>query len=145
MGKHATCLIVYYFYTLYDYRFTLSRLPAEVNIPEVEATMTTPASMSCEEWLLQWSSHISRTIEAVQVPPTTTAISSPLKIHSWISLLKNHPNKQLTSFFITGLSRGFRIGYKSKKSLQSAKHYLSCALEHPEVVDQYLAKELLHH
>jgi len=145
VGKHAACSIAYYLYTLYDYRFTFSRLPTEVNIAEVEATMTTSASMLYEEWLLQWSSHISGTSKAVQVPPTATAISSPLKIHSWISLLKNHPNKKLTSFFITGLSQGFRIGYKSKKFLQSAKRNLSCALEHPEVVDQYLAEEFLHH
>jgi len=105
--------------------------------------MTTPASISYEEWLLQWSLHISGTSEAVQVPPTATAISSPLKIHSWISLLKNHLNKQFTTFFITGLFQGFRIGYKSKKSLQSAKHNLPRALEHLEVVDQYLAEELL--
>ena len=53
-----------------------------------------------------------------------------------------HPNKKLTSFFTMGISYGFQIGYSPQKSLKSAKHNLGCALDHPEVVDQYMNEEL---
>jgi len=45
--------------------------------------------------------------------------------------------------FLNGLTYGFRIGFSySNHSLQSANKNMQSALEHPEVVDAYLAEEL---
>ena len=119
--------------------------PSDVNIPEVEATMTTPMCTSYDNWIPQWKLHISTAKHVAIVPPTAMAITTPLQTNNWISLLRYYPNQELTSFFISGLLHGFRVGYSSQKSLKSAKRNLPCALEHPEVVDQYLAEELAQH
>jgi len=46
----------------------------------------------------------------------------------------------VVSFFLSGLTDGFRIGYNPHKS---AKRNLACALEHLDVVNQYLTEELI--
>ena len=106
--------------------------------------MTTPINTSYEEWIPRWISHIGQADDPIRVPPAAKAVTTPLVTRNWISLLANHPNKELTSFFTTGLSQGFQIGYRPQQLLKSAKHNLACALEHPEVVDQYLTEELAH-
>ena len=98
--------------------------------------------MSYEEWISRWTSHISSADDVIRVPHAATAVTTPLVISNWLPLLANHPNKKLTSFFTTGISYSFRIGYSPWKSLKSAKGNLGCALDHPEVVDQYLTEEL---
>ena len=98
--------------------------------------------MSYEEWISRWTSYISSADDVIRVPHAATAVTTPLVISNWLPLLVNHPNKKLTSFFTTGISYGFRIGYSPWKSLKSAKGNLGCALDHPEVVDQYLTEEL---
>ena len=37
---------------------------------------------------------------------------------------------------------GFQIGYSIQKSLKSAKRIFGCALDHPEIMDQYMIEEL---
>lgn len=106
--------------------------------------MTPPVNMSYEEWIPRWISHIGQADDPISVPPAAKAVTTPLVTRNWISLLAKHPNKELTSFFTTGLSQGFQIGYRPQQSLKSAKRNLACALEHPEVVDQYLTDELAH-
>jgi len=55
----------------------------------------------------------------------------------------DHPNRPLVEFFITGLTEGFCIGLKEQlKPLRSAKCNLSCALQHPDTVKNYLAEEI---
>ena len=47
-------------------------------------------------------------------------------------------------FFLTGLANGFRVGFSSPLSmLRPARRNLSSALEHPEVVEDYLQKEIV--
>ena len=116
----------------------------EVNIPEIEATMSTPTHLSYEDWIERWTSHLGRTNVVIRVPSTATAVVTPLKTQNWQSCLVSHPNQKLTSFFISDLTHGFRIGYNSQKSLKSAKRNLSCALEHQDMVNQYLTDELAH-
>ena len=65
---------------------------------------------------------------------------------NWALLLSSHPNQELAQFFITGISHGFRIGFKKPpKPLKSAKRNLECALHHPDIVTQYLADEIAQH
>ena len=50
----------------------------------------------------------------------------------------------MAQFFATGISEGFKIRYSTvaRNCLKPARKNLSGALEHPEVVDEYLKKEL---
>jgi len=58
-------------------------------------------------------------------------------------MLADHPNKPLVNFFISGMQEGFRIGFTScSTNIKSAKRNLQCAVEHPEVVESYLADEV---
>jgi len=55
----------------------------------------------------------------------------------------DYPNRPLVELFITGLTEEFRIGFKEQsKPLGSVKHNLSCALQHPDTVKNYLAEEI---
>ena len=102
--------------------------------------------MSYEDWIPQWISNLTAADDTIRVPPSATAITTPLITGNWVSFLANHPNKQLIEFFITGISQGFRIGYNSgQSSLKSASRNLPCASHHPEIVDQYLAEECAQH
>ena len=57
--------------------------------------------------------------------------------------LRSYPDKQLVQFVLEGISKGFRIGFvKSASSLNSARTNLYSALEHPEVVTEYLHTEM---
>ena len=92
--------------------------------------MITPVTMSYKEWIPRWTLHIGGAENVIRVPPAATTVT-PLVISNWLQALASHPNKELTSFFTTGLSYGFCIGYSPWKSLKSAKRNLECALDHP--------------
>ena len=96
-----------------------------------------------EKWISAWSSHLGRTPATVRVPPGATVISTPLRVDHWKRMLTDHPNRPLVDFFITGLTEGFRIGFRDQSTpLKSAKWNLSCALQHPDVVQTYLTEEM---
>jgi len=95
------------------------------------------------DWIPAWTSHMKNQSSNINVPPTATAITSPLIMGNWMEALADHPNRPLVNFFITGVSEGFHIGFKQPPNpLKSAKHNLSCALQDPETVDKYLAEEI---
>jgi len=130
---YRTTLIVLSFLTIF-------------NIHKVETTMTIASNTSYEDWIPKWIFHSIRTDNTIRVSPTAAAITTPLITQSWLSLLADHPNKKLTEFFNTGISQGFRIGFNAPQlSLKSASQSLTCALHHPEVVDQYLSKKHTQH
>ena len=81
----------------------------------------------------------------VKVPHESMAVTTPLKVENWASLLATHPNQELVQFFISGISEGFRIGFKPPpKPLKSARRNQVRALQHPDTVSQYLADEISH-
>ena len=58
-------------------------------------------------------------------------------------MLRSYPDRQLVQFVLEGISKGFRIGFvKPPSSLNSARTNLYSALEHPEVVTEYLHTEV---
>ena len=58
--------------------------------------------------------------------------------------LCNHPNRRKVKYVLDGLRNGFRLGFdKSSLFLKSAKANGSSVFEHPQVIDDYLAKEVL--
>ena len=80
------------------------------------------------------------------IPPEASTVSTPLYPQNWQVPLEEHPNKLLASFFMSGISHGFRIGFNQPSNmLKSVKKNLDCALQHPQVVEGYLSEEIAQH
>ena len=77
-----------------------------------------------------------------QVDPWLCAISTPLKVDEWVTLLSSYPDKSFVDYILVGITEGFRIGYKSRNKLQSTNWNMRSALEHPQVVQKYLDTEV---
>ena len=96
-----------------------------------------------DKWISAWTSHLGRAPATVRVPPGATVISTPLRVDNWKRMLTDHPNRPLVEFFINGLPEGFRIGFREQSTLlKSAKQNLSYALQHPDIVQNYLTEEI---
>ena len=99
-----------------------------------------------DTWILQWHNHMKEVPTAIQVPPQAFHIHTPLIIHRWQEPLVKHPHQPLVGFFLTGISQGLRIGFNhSPDELKSTCRNLTGVLQHPQVVEEYLATEVLHH
>ena len=97
-------------------------------------------------WITKWHNHMKDVPTAILVPPQASRIHTPLIISKWQEALLNHPHHLLVDFFLTGISQGFRIGFNHPADkLKSARRNLTGALQHPQVVEEYLATEILHH
>ena len=69
--------------------------------------------------------------------------SSPLVVEEWERQLKYHPDGEYKEYLLTGLRRGFRIGFDyGSHRCRSAKTNMKSALQNPAVVDRYLATEV---
>lgn len=121
-------------------------LPSEVlNSSEVQSPSSAPAP-SDMYWLQKWTHLISTPLLTPKVPPDACHITTPLIVTAWRQLLLSHPHRDMVHFFLTGLSQGFRLGYcQAGSTLKSAKRNMHSALQHPEVVDQYLLAEMVEH
>jgi len=69
-------------------------------------------------------------------------VFTPLVISRWQEVLTHHPDKALARYICNGLRVGFRIGFRHGSPLRSAAANTPSAEQHPQVVDEYLAKEL---
>ena len=86
---------------------------------------------------------MEKSSQTIKVPVEATVVTWPLIVQSWSNLLSTHPDQTLVNFFMTGISKGFRIGFHNPhSSLKSTKQNLACALQYLEVVDHYLKEEL---
>ena len=65
-------------------------------------------------------------------------IYTPLNILEWSRVLASHPDQAFAQYICEGLRSGFRVGFNRSFPLKSA---MRSALEHPEVVTNYLEKE----
>ena len=95
-----------------------------------------------EKWIQEWTSQPTEPANTLQVPAASTRITSPLILDNWRIMLAKYPNTPLVNFFISGIQEGFRLGFTPCTTrVKSAKRNLQCAVEHPEVVESYLADE----
>ena len=80
----------------------------------------------------------------MKIPQSAQQIHTPLIFGTWQQALLQYPNQQLVEFFLKGISEGFRIGYSYHigSNLKAAKKNIEGARQHPQVVDEYLSKEL---
>lgn len=119
------------------------------SLPLIEAFGKGPdkaLSHTYTTWLLNWRSYMTDASYRVMVPPEAAVVTTPLRPHNWLELLSTFPNQDLKEFFINGLLHGFKIGFKNPLSqLRSSKKNLLGALQHPQVVDDYLQAEIAEH
>ena len=117
--------------------------------PECEATVDLgdgagqAGHFGNNNWWENWIALSSGAPIAPLVPAGAQAIYAPLNIIQWGGALRDHPNQPLVQFFLTGVREGFRIGYGyDSSSLKSARRNLDCAMQHEEVVSEYLRTEI---
>ena len=105
--------------------------------------LITTCPPSYEEWLQHWCKQFLVPADKLKVPEEAARITTPLIVDNWRIMLAEHPNRPLVDFFISGIQEGFRIGFTPCGiRIKSAKRNLHCAIEHPEVVECYLAEEV---
>ena len=77
------------------------------------------------------------------LPDVMRHIQTPLVWESWKAALSEHPNRNYTEYLLSGIKNGFRIGYSHTTcKCRAARGNMVSTLENPEVVDEYLTKEL---
>ena len=104
---------------------------------------TSAGQLSDDNWLKDWTSLSSSAPTTPLVPAEARHIHTPLIVAQWKEALKDYPNQPLAQFFLKGITEGFRIGYNyGPLSLKSARRNLDCALQHKEVVSEYLQTEI---
>ena len=82
---------------------------------------------------------------SAQVPQlefTKSAIRPPLLHDAWVAALSSHPDRNFVTYICTGLGDGFRIGFAHTAPLRSASANMFSAVQHPEIIDEYISKEL---
>ncbi len=76
-------------------------------------------------------------------PPLLSMVTTPLRLWVWEAELARHPDKDFAEYVISGIRDGFRIGFRyHDRQYKSAKRNLKSAGENPQVVEEYLHKEL---
>ena len=70
------------------------------------------------------------------------AVVTPLETSSWVRALSSHPDQALVKYVSEGLREGFRIGFKRDSPLRSARSNMQSARLHPQIITDYLQKEL---
>ncbi len=65
------------------------------------------------------------------VDPRIMGISTPLKLDTWKTKLRGHPDQDFTAYTLRGIEHGFRIGIDSTRPLSSAKRNMQSAMNNP--------------
>ena len=76
------------------------------------------------------------------VDPRLTGVTTPLRLDAWKQCVRHHPDRDFTDYILRGIQHGFHIGINASVALTSAIKNMSTAHQHPEVIDEYLQKEL---
>ena len=77
------------------------------------------------------------------VPPIVkwSTITTPLRSEAWAEALRCHPDQRLCNYILSGLQSGFQLGFNHSFPLQSAQANMQSALQNPQPVKDYLAKQ----
>ncbi len=77
-----------------------------------------------------------------QPRPVPAGSLTPLKPEEWARNMHPHPDTTFTGLILAGITGGFRIGFNHLSThLESAHSNMRSALDHPDVVNNYLALE----
>ena len=74
--------------------------------------------------------------------PALARITTPLLARAWRVALSTHPDTRFTTYILDGIVHGFRVGFARPSSLRSATRNCPSAEAHPQVVTDYIAKEV---
>ena len=76
--------------------------------------------------------------------PRLQDVCSPLsfRLDHWHRALAGHPHRAFIHYVLDGLQNGFHIGYSARNQLSPATSNLHSANIHPDVVDNYVSKEV---
>ena len=70
-------------------------------------------------------------------------VITPLQWLTWAKVLESHPDWDFSAYIVEGLRDGFRLGFNyASHTCTSAKRNMLSALQHPEVIDEYLREEI---
>ena len=77
------------------------------------------------------------------LPGLRKEVVTPLRWETWDQCLLSHPDQEYRCYIVTGLQKGFRVGfgYNRLKACKKATSNMLSAMEKPEVVRDYLSKE----
>ena len=93
--------------------------------------------------LSQMANYLISPHQSTQVPVSAWAIHTPLRHSNWAAALKDYGHQPMVEFFLSRISHGFQVGFDyTQGSLKSASKNLNCALQHKQVVNEYLENEL---
>ena len=77
------------------------------------------------------------------IPCELQGIQTPLQADVWEEYLRTHPDKDFCEYLLSGIRRGFRLGFDyCRSSCVKAKSNMKSALENATVVDEYIAEEV---
>ena len=101
--------------------------------------------------LAEWDTLYPYTADLISLslcrPPTQEThaklnrVTSPLNLIAWEEALRTHPDRAYVRFLLSGIEKGFRIGFNYTNPLQSASSNMHSAVGHPKVVQSYLETE----
>ena len=74
--------------------------------------------------------------------PLFATVATPLCLGAWKQHLRGHPDREFARFVFRGIEEGFPIGVDPMASLVSASRNMSSATENPQVIEDYIAKEV---
>ena len=78
-----------------------------------------------------------------KLPVEACWVRTPLKAEVWQEMLRDHPDRRLVGVVVRGIREGFRVGFQGDpKGLKPARQNMVSVRQHPEVVQEYLAREL---
>jgi len=110
---------------------------------DIGEELLTPQKLPYDLWLPEWKEHLVDIVQTPQVPDSACLVHTPLRLTAWRQSLSGHPIQPLVEFFMKGIEEGFRVGFNSHITLKSARKNLEGAIQHPQVVDEYLKKEIV--
>ena len=77
-----------------------------------------------------------------RLPEGMEQVESPLDWQEWDHCLAAHPDQQFRHYIVEGIRRGFRVGFDARQGdIRSSSNNMLSAREHPEIVNEYLARE----
>ena len=67
---------------------------------------------------------------------------TPLILAAWEAALARHPDRDFAAYICSGIRLGFRIGFVRGHSLKSASANMFSSVQHPDIIQEYISKEL---
>ena len=71
-----------------------------------------------------------------------THVTTPLILAQWRAVLVGHPDTRFVAYIVNGIEHGFRVGFERPRPLCSATGNCPSANAHPQVITEYIEKEV---